>query len=201
MELELVWNPTTWLWFMQVFLKREMRLWDSWQCWGNFEDPSAWPTMVISAAQCRLQGLTMFGFSGFKRICCNKPWGTSKMCWDLAFESFLAQNLNVGDWRFSKISTFTGVQSHCDLNIITLTHWIHDSKNCSPRCFLVESLNLFRNNWTNCFWIRSFRFPTLLMITQLLRFVADVSPVMITTFTTLPIQISQVKMFHQPVKI
>lgn len=39
------------------------------------------------------------------------------------------------------------------------------------------------------------------MITQLLQFVADVSPVMITTFTTLPIQISQVKMFHQPVKI
>ena len=171
------------------------------KCWGTSKHPSAWPTMVKNSCPVlAFQGLTMFGFSGFKRICCNKPWGTSKMCWDLAFESFLAQKLNE-DWRFSKISKFTGVQSHCDLNIITLTHWIHDSKNCSPRCFLVESLNLFRNNWTNCFWIRSFRFPTLLMITQLLRFVADVSPVMITTFTTLPIQISQVKMFHQPVKI
>ncbi len=120
------------------------------------------------------KGLTMFGFS-VKRICCNKPWGKilktlrwfvglSLWCFSLFFQRAIwllkIENIHI-------ITFVIGVQSHCDLNLSwRLTEF---TKNIQKHPKTVSWWNLLifvPNHWTNRFWIGSFRFPMLPMITR-----------------------------------
>ena len=106
-SLSETWNEISWR-FMTIL--RELR---------NTPQPD--PTMVISAAQCCQSGTHNVWLQRIQAHLLQQALRDFQDVLGLGFwVFFLAQNLNVEDWRFSRISTFTGVQSHCDLNV----HWL-----------------------------------------------------------------------------